>query len=184
MATKIYTKTGDKGQTALFGGKRLPKSHIRIEAYGTVDELNAFLGLLRDSVDNPTLQLKLKTLQDRLFDLGSVLACDPDKEMGLPGLQEADVRFLEEEIDHMNERLPPLKNFILPGGHPTVSNCHIARCVCRRAERNVVALGLSEKVDELNIRFLNRLSDYLFVLARYLAKELKVEEVAWAGRTT
>lgn len=184
MAFKIYTKTGDKGETALFGGRRLPKSHIRIEAYGTVDELNAYLGLLRDGIGDHTLRLKLKTLQDRLFDLGSVLACDPTKNMNLPGLQDGDIRFLEEEIDHMNDHLPELKNFILPGGHTTVSFCHIARCVCRRAERLVVALALEDKVEEINIRFLNRLSDYLFVLARKLSKDLKVEEVIWEKRSS
>lgn len=183
MAFRIYTKTGDKGETGLFGGKRLPKSHIRIEAYGTVDELNAYLGLLRDSIGDSTLSLKLKTLQDRLFDLGSILACDPEKEMNLPGLEEEDIRFLEEEIDKMNDKLPELKNFILPGGHTTVSFCHIARCVCRRAERIAVALHIEEKVDEINIRFLNRLSDYLFVLARKLAKDLDVEEVTWSKRS-
>lgn len=184
MAAKIYTKTGDKGETALFGGKRLPKSHIRIEAYGTVDELNAYLGLLRDANGDTTLRMKLKILQDRLFDLGAILACDPDKEMNLPGLQESDIRFLEEEIDHMNEHLPVLKSFILPGGHTTVSTCHIARCVCRRAERNVVALAQVEKVAEINYRFLNRLSDYLFVLARKLGKDLDVEEVTWQSRNS
>ena len=179
MAFKIYTKTGDKGETALFGGKRLPKSHIRIDAYGTVDELNAYLGLLRDNIGDHTLQLKLKTLQDRLFDLGSVLACDPEKDMNLPGLQEGDIRFLEEEIDHMTDRLPELKNFILPGGHTTVSFCHIARCVFRRAERIVVALVLEDMVAEINIRFLNRLSDYLFVLSRFYNKNNNIDENMW-----
>ena len=184
MATKIYTKTGDSGQTGLFGGKRLPKNHIRIEAYGTVDELNSYVGLLRDAIGDSTLKAKLKTLQDRLFDLGSVLACDPDKDFNLPGVKESDVAFLEEEMDHMTARLPELKNFILPGGHTTVSFCHIARCVCRRAERMVVALAFEEEVDEINIRFLNRLSDYLFVLARKLGKDLDVDEVVWQSRTS
>lgn len=184
MALKIYTKTGDSGQTGLFGGKRLPKHHIRIEAYGTVDELNSYLGLLRDVIGDSTLRMKLKTLQDRLFDLGSVLACDPDKDFKLPGIQEADVSFLESEIDNMTARLPELKNFILPGGHSTVSFCHIARCVCRRSERMVVALSMEEQVEEINIRFLNRLSDYLFVLARKLGKGLDVEEVTWQSRSS
>lgn len=183
MATKIYTKTGDSGQTGLFGGKRLPKNHIRIEAYGTVDELNSYMGLLRDAIGEETLRMKLKVLQDRLFDLGSVLACDPDKDFKLQGVNAADIRFLEEEIDQMTSHLPELKNFILPGGHTTVSFCHIARCVCRRAERMVVALAHEGNVDEINIRFLNRLSDYLFVLARKLGKDLNVKEVSWQSRT-
>ena len=184
MATKIYTKTGDSGQTGLFGGKRLSKNHIRIDAYGTVDELNSYIGLIRDTISNPTLRLKLKILQDRLFDLGSVLSCDPDKDFNLQGIIEEDITFLEEEIDSMTAKLPALKNFILPGGHTTVSFCHIARCVCRRAERKVVALAMEEEVDEISIRFLNRLSDFLFVLARKLGKDLEVQEVTWQSRTS
>lgn len=182
MATKIYTKTGDKGETSLFGGKRLPKSHIRIEAYGTVDELNSWVGLLRDVSDSAAVKSLLKEIQDRLFTLGSNLASDPDKEMITPDIFESDIAHLEKAIDAMNESLPPLKNFILPGGHTSVSFCHIARCVCRRAERQVVNLALHEPVEELIIRYLNRLSDYLFVLSRKLAKDLNAEEVVWMAR--
>ncbi|MFN7119954.1 MAG: cob(I)yrinic acid a,c-diamide adenosyltransferase [Saprospiraceae bacterium] len=182
MATKIYTKTGDQGETSLFGGKRLPKSHMRIEAYGTVDELNSWIGLLRDVADYEEIKDLLKNIQDRLFTLGSNLASDPDKDMITPDVFESDVELLEKAMDTMNEQLPPLKNFILPGGHTTVSFCHIARCVCRRAERQVVELALHEPVEERIIRYLNRLSDYLFVLARQLAKNLQAEEVIWQPR--
>ncbi len=182
MATKIYTKTGDKGETSLFGGKRLPKSHMRIEAYGTVDELNSWIGLMRDLIENEEFKHLLKSVQDRLFTLGSNLASDPDKDMITPDVFETDIEALEKAMDMMNENLPILKNFILPGGHTTVSFCHIARCVCRRAERQVVGLSLYEPVDDLIIRYLNRLSDYLFVLSRQLAKDLQVEEVIWKPR--
>lgn len=182
MATKIYTKTGDTGETALFGGKRLPKSHVRIEAYGTVDELNSWIGVLRDLTDTSETKDLLKAIQDRLFTLGSNLASDPDKDMLTPDLTENDIQQLERAIDVMNEILPPLKNFILPGGHTTISFCHVARCVCRRAERQVVALSLHEPVEGLIIQYLNRLSDYLFVLARKLAMDLNVEEVIWRPR--
>ena len=184
MATKIYTKTGDKGETALFGGKRLPKNHLRIEAYGTVDELNSWIGLLRDCIEQATVRHLLKEIQDRLFTLGSNLASDPDKEMITPDIFESDVERLEQEIDAMNEALPVLKNFILPGGHPIVSYCHINRCVCRRAERHVVALAQQEPVEEIIIRYLNRLSDYLFVLGRKIAQDLGAEEVIWKPRKT
>lgn len=182
MATKIYTKTGDQGETSLFGGKRLPKSHIRIEAYGTVDELNSWIGLLRDVANSDSVKHLLKDIQDRLFTLGANLASDPDKDMLTPDILESDIAQLEKAIDTMNEELPPLKNFILPGGHTTVSFCHIARCVCRRAERQVVELALHEPVDMEVIRYLNRLSDYLFVLARLLAKDLNVTEIIWSPR--
>ncbi|MDX1943657.1 MAG: cob(I)yrinic acid a,c-diamide adenosyltransferase [Saprospiraceae bacterium] len=182
MATKIYTKTGDKGETALFGGKRLPKNHLRIEAYGTVDELNSWIGLLRDCIEPAAVRHLLKEIQDRLFTLGSNLASDPDKEMITPDIFETDVERLEQEMDAMNEVLPVLKNFILPGGHITVSYCHISRCVCRRSERNVVALAQQEQVDEIIIRYLNRLSDYLFVLGRKIAQDLGAEEVIWKPR--
>lgn len=182
MATKIYTKTGDQGETSLFGGKRLPKNHIRIEAYGTVDELNSWIGLLRDQVMAEDTKILLKEVQDRLFTIGSNLASDPDKEMITPDIKESDIEYLEKAIDAMNEMLPPLKNFILPGGHPTVSSCHVVRCVCRRAERNVVALAQNEPVEEIVIQYLNRLSDYLFVLARKLMQELGTAEVIWVPR--
>lgn len=182
MSFKIYTKTGDKGDTGLFGGKRLPKNHIRIESYGTVDELNSYIGMLRDL--SPAKQQKaiLKEVQDRLFTIGSNLASDPDKNMITPDVKPTDIELLEGEIDQMNEQLPPLKNFILPGGHTTVSFCHIARTVCRRAERMVVALHHNEPVDEMIIQYLNRLSDYLFVLGRQLSMDLGAEEIPWAPR--
>lgn len=182
MAFKIYTKTGDKGQTSLFGGARLPKYHIRIEAYGTVDELNAYIGLVRDATDNEEVRMILKEVQDRLFTIGSNLASDPSKEMITPDIFPADIELLEQEIDRMTAVLPPLKSFILPGGHTTVSFCHLARCVCRRTERLVVALAENEKVELIIIQYLNRLSDYLFTLGRLLAKDLGVAEVEWKAR--
>lgn len=182
MAFKIYTKTGDKGETGLFGGKRLPKYHLRIEAYGTVDELNAHLGLVRDSIQNEEARTMLKEIQDRLFTIGANLASDPDKSMSTPDLLPADVEALEQQMDQMDASLPQLKNFILPGGHPTVSYCHLARTVCRRAERQVVALAVNEPVDAIVLTYLNRLSDYLFVLGRKVAQDLGVEEVAWQPR--
>lgn len=182
MAFKIYTKTGDKGETGLFGGKRLPKSHIRIDAYGTVDELNSYMGLVRDCVSNVTLKKLLKDIQDRLFTLGSNLASDPAKDMQVPDITIADIEVLEKEMDRMDETLEPLKAFVLPGGHPIVSYCHLARCVCRRAERLVVALHLVEPVEPILIQYLNRLSDYLFTLSRSLAKDLNAEEVKWEPR--
>ncbi len=182
MAFRIYTKAGDKGETSLFGGKRLPKSHIRIDAYGTVDELNSCIGLVRDHSANETTRDVLKEVQGRLFTIGANLASDPDKDMAVPDLREEDIGLLEKEMDRMDESLPELRNFILPGGHPAVSFCHIARCVCRRAERRVVALAQAEWADEMIIRYLNRLSDYLFVLARQIAREHGAEEISWAPR--
>lgn len=182
MPLKIYTKTGDTGDTSLFGGKRLPKSHIRIDAYGTVDELNAFIGLVRDVIGTEEIRSVLKQIQDRLFTIGASLASDPDKNLPTPDIVEADVELLEKEIDRMSANLPPLKNFILPGGHPHVSYCHVARCVCRRAERLVVALNLEAAIPPIIIHYLNRLSDYLFVLGRQIAKDLGAEEVIWNPR--
>lgn len=185
MALKIYTKTGDAGNTSLIGGTKLPKSHLRIESYGTVDELNAYIGLLNDHITDASINSLLKEVQDRLFTIGSSLACDPDKEplMKIPDLTEADVSLLEKSIDTMNETLPAMRNFILPGGHVAVSTAHIVRCVCRRAERNCVNMVQHEMfVDPLVIKYLNRLSDYLFVLARYIAHLLQVEEIAWKPR--
>lgn len=182
MAFKIYTKTGDKGETGLFGGKRLPKHHIRIESYGTVDELNSYIGMLRDVIEAEEMRVLLKSIQDRLFAIGANLASDPDKEMTTPDILESDIALLEKKMDRMDEQLPALKNFILPGGHSTVSFCHIARCVCRRAERMVVALKENEPVDQLVLQYLNRLSDFLFILGRYLAHDLGAEEVVWKGR--
>ncbi len=182
MAFKIYTKTGDKGDTSLFGGKRLPKSHIRIDSYGTVDELNSHIGLVRDVIESEEIRVVLKEIQDRLFTIGSNLASDPGKKMNTPDVLESDVELLEKEIDRMNENLPDLKNFILPGGHQSVSFCHIARCVCRRAERLVVALSMEDKVEPIIIHYLNRLSDYLFVLSRQIGHDLGVEEISWHPR--
>ncbi len=179
---KIYTKTGDAGTTGLFGGKRLPKNHLRIEAYGTVDELNSYVGLVRDVATNDDVRDLLKSVQDRLFTIGSNLASDPDKNVITPDLNPADIEALEQAIDQMNTELPDLRNFILPGGHTTVSFCHIARCVCRRAERLTVALHENEPIEALILKYLNRLSDYLFVLARKLGKDLGSEEIAWTSR--
>jgi cob(I)alamin adenosyltransferase len=178
---KIYTKKGDKGTTALFGGKRLPKSHLKIDAYGTVDELNAHIGLLRDTINNNDVFSLLLEIQDRLFTIGAHLATDAEKKdkLSLPNLHIEDIELLEKAIDNMNENIPPMRAFVLPGGHPTVSYCHIARCVCRRAERKVVALSLEENVDELILSYLNRLSDYLFVLSRKLSIDLKANEIEW-----
>jgi cob(I)alamin adenosyltransferase len=181
MAFKIYTKTGDEGETGLFGGKRLPKHHLRIESYGTVDELNSWLGLLRDQAPQGA-EIERDLLQDvqsLLFTLGSILASDPEKKMAVPELLPEHVEELERAIDRMDAALPALKNFILPGGHPLVSQCHIARCVCRRAERLVVALNEQEPLSPILVQYLNRLSDYLFTLARYFSVLLKAEEIPW-----
>lgn len=185
MALKIYTKTGDLGKTSLIGGTKVPKSHIRIETYGTVDELNSYIGLIGDHFNEPHTRSVLKEIQDRLFTIGSSLACDPEKEplMKIPDLKETDITVLEREIDKMNEVLPPMKFFILPGGHIAVSSTHVARCVCRRAERCCVNMQEQELfVDPLVIKYLNRLSDYLFVLARFMAFQLGIDEIAWKPR--
>lgn len=180
---KIYTKTGDKGTTALFGGKRVLKSDIRIEAYGTVDELNAYIGLIRfKDIDLRSIET-LGEIQERLFTLGSILASEPGKDnLKVPDLHEADVEFLEKEIDKMNETLPELKTFILPGGNDAIGFCHVARCVCRRAERNSVRLAETEVVSDIVIKYLNRLSDYLFVLSRKLTYDANLPETPWNPR--
>jgi cob(I)alamin adenosyltransferase len=211
MANKIYTKTGDKGATSLIGGTKVPKSHLRIESYGTIDELNSFIGLLRDQlglVHPPEVILShqdaadpkitapgpeklasirqyLLEIQDRLFTVGSSLACDPEKEpkLKIPDLKDDDITTLEKSIDQMDSVLPPMKSFVLPGGHVAVSTTHIARCVCRRAERSCVRMqeeGLF--VEPLVIRYLNRLSDYFFELARYMAHMLGAKELPWRPR--
>ena len=185
MALKIYTKTGDLGKTSLIGGTKVPKSHLRIESYGTVDELNSYIGLVSDMITDNESKIILKEIQDRLFTVGSSLACDPDKEplMKIPDLKEQDIELLEKEIDKMNEVLPVMKFFILPGGHPAVSSIHVARCVCRRAERLCVNMQEHDLfVDPLVIKYINRLSDYLFVLSRYIGHLLGVKEVAWKPR--
>lgn len=179
MAMKIYTKTGDQGETGLFGGKRLPKDHIRIEAYGNVDELNAHIGMVRDLISDTVQKSFLTEIQKTLFVLGSYLAKDPDKDMSLPALEEDQILMLESNIDAIDGSLDPLKHFILPGGHPVASHGQIARCVCRRAERSVVALSHNEEVPAYIIRYLNRLSDYLFILCRYITKEMGGEEIKW-----
>ncbi|SFA59380.1 cob(I)alamin adenosyltransferase [Pedobacter suwonensis] len=180
---KIYTKTGDKGQTSLIGGTRVPKYHLRIEVYGTVDELNSYIGLIMcQDIDNYDQQL-LKEIQDRLFTIGASLAADPDKsKMKIPDLHDADIALLEKEMDLMNENLPDLKHFVLPGGNTVISYCHIARCICRRAERLAVALAENSFVDEHVTIYLNRLSDYLFVLARKLTVYFNAEENIWIPR--
>jgi cob(I)alamin adenosyltransferase len=185
MALKIYTKTGDGGKTSLIGGTKVPKSHIRIESYGTIDELNSFIGWLNDQLTEEAIKNILRGIQDRLFTIGSSLACDPDKEplMRIPDLKETDLDNLEKEIDSMSAKLPTMKTFLLPGGHVIVSTAHIVRTVCRRAERCCVNMMENNLfVEPLIIKYLNRLSDYLFVLARYLAQELGVAEIPWKPR--
>jgi cob(I)alamin adenosyltransferase len=181
---KIYTRTGDKGQTSLIGGTRVPKFHPRIEAYGTIDELNSYIGLIRDSLEDEHYREILLEIQDRLFTAESLIALDPEAEVKikLPMLEDQDIALLEREIDRMNENLPELSSFILPGGHPIVSYCHIARTICRRAERNTIRLSQAQSVEEKVIRYLNRLSDYLFVLARQLGKDFGASEIPWKAR--
>lgn len=180
---KIYTKTGDKGLTSLFGGKRVSKHHLQIEAYGTVDELNSYIGLIRDQkIDTDTFNVLIE-IQDRLFTLGSMLATEPGNEkVKVPQLFEDDITLIENEIDKMNETLPEMRSFVLPGGHQTVSFCHVARCVCRRAERLTVHLAEVETVNELVVKYLNRLSDYLFVLSRKLTQDNNAIEIPWKAR--
>jgi cob(I)alamin adenosyltransferase len=182
---KIYTKTGDKGQTSLVSGKRVAKYHLRIESYGTVDELNSYIGLVRDQDVNEKRKEDLKEIQDRLFTIGSLLASEPESQKKkVPDLYETDIEFLEKKIDEMDAELPPMRYFILPGGHTSISVGHIARTVCRRAERLVFKLSQEEEIveGELITRYLNRLSDYLFILCRKMHQELGVEEIAWKPR--
>jgi cob(I)alamin adenosyltransferase len=182
---KIYTKAGDQGKTSLIGGTRVPKSHIRIESYGTVDELNSFIGLLNDLVVDEKINADLKEIQDRLFTVGSSLACDPEKESALriPDLKEEDILRLETAMDAMNEVLAPMKSFIIPGGHQAISTAHIARCVCRRAERWCVNMQEEDLfVETLVVKYLNRLSDYLFTLARYIGHLNGVADLPWKPR--
>jgi cob(I)alamin adenosyltransferase len=177
---KIYTKGGDKGETSLLGGTRVAKSHERVEAYGNLDELNSFIGLIRDHEIDPHYREVLIRIQENLFVAEALIARDPEKETrDLPSLHEDDILVLEKEIDAMNEQLPPLSNFILPGGHVIVSYCHVARTVCRRAERSLIRLSLISPVDHIIIRLLNRLSDYLFVLARKTARDTGAIETPW-----
>ena len=184
---KVYTKTGDTGTTALFGGTRVPKHHIRIESYGTVDELNSHIGLIRDQDIDQHYQSILINIQDKLFTVGAILATDPEKailksgkeRLNIPKISGTDIVLLEKEMDEMESHLTPMTHFVLPGGHQTVSFCHIARCVCRRAERLASALNDIETFQPETLTYLNRLSDYLFVLARKLSKDLQAEEVKW-----
>lgn len=178
---KIYTKTGDKGQTSLIGGTRVPKYHQRIEAYGTLDELNSFIGYLRDQLVDEHTRIILLQIQELLFVAESVLATDHQTEINrnLPMISEEHVIILENEIDNMNAVLEPINNFLLPGGHPLVSLCHVCRTVCRRAERIIIHLSTQMPVDEVVIRYINRLSDYLFVLARKIASDHKVKDLPW-----
>ncbi|MCS6967950.1 MAG: cob(I)yrinic acid a,c-diamide adenosyltransferase [Cytophagales bacterium] len=181
---KIYTKTGDKGYTSLIGGTRISKADLRIEAYGTIDELNSHIGLVRDLNTEESSRSLLKQIQDRLFTIGAHLAAEPEQQKKvLPDLKEEDIQALEQAIDQMEAALPPLRHFVLPGGHPSVSFCHIARTVCRRAERNVIAFAEKIEIHPLIIPYLNRLSDYLFVLARKMAQEVGAEEIKWLPRT-
>ncbi len=184
MSVKIYTKTGDKGTTSLIGGTKVSKADLRIDAYGTVDELNSYIGLCKDVINEDGTGKVLQEVQDRLFTIGSALACDPEKniKMSIPDLHEEDCRYLELEIDRMQAQLPVMKSFILPGGHIAVSQLHIARCVCRRAERCCIRLAEAHAVEPLIIKYLNRLSDYLFVLARYVGEKLGAQEIAWRAR--
>lgn len=180
---KIYTKTGDEGTTSLFGGKRVSKSDLRIDSYGTIDELNSYVGLLRDQEVNHKRKDVLVEIQDRLFTIGSMLATEPgNTKVKIPVLQEGDITFLEKQIDEMDLLLPPMKFFVLPGGHVSISFGHVARTVCRRAERLVIAFNQQEKVESLIIKYLNRLSDYLFVLCRMMTQELQIVETAWKPR--
>ncbi|PST83332.1 ATP:cob(I)alamin adenosyltransferase [Pedobacter yulinensis] len=180
---KIYTKTGDKGETSLIGGTRVSKAHVRIESYGTVDELNSYIGLIASHETGVHTGQLLKEIQDRLFTIGSSLAADPEKSrMKIPDLTADDVLLLENEMDQMNAALPELRHFILPGGGTAAAFCHIARCVCRRAERLVIALSAESFVDQQVIIYLNRLSDYLFVLARKLCSDAGKEENKWIPR--
>ncbi|MBB3123557.1 cob(I)alamin adenosyltransferase [Mesoflavibacter sabulilitoris] len=189
---KIYTKTGDKGTTALFGGTRVPKHHIRIDSYGTVDELNSYIGLIRDQDIDQKYKDTLINIQDKLFTVGAILATDPEKatlkngkeRLNIPKINEADINVLEQEMDSMDAQLPQMTHFVLPGGHQTVSFCHIARTVCRRAERLASALNDLEPFQPETLTYLNRLSDYLFVLARKLSQDLQADEVKWIPKKT
>jgi cob(I)alamin adenosyltransferase len=187
---KIYTKTGDKGETSLFGGQRVKKYNLRIEAYGTIDELNSYIGLIRDQkIDQKSYDSLIK-IQNQLFTIGAMLATPINKEklksgkdrLKIPKISENEIKFLEDEMDSMNASLKEMTHFILPGGHQTVSFCHIARCICRRAERITVELSENEVINENILIYLNRLSDYLFVLARKLTYDNKAVEIAWISK--
>jgi len=177
---KVYTRTGDKGTTALIGGKRVKKYSDRIEAYGTADELTAYIGLIRDSVTNENIKDQLAVIQNNLMVVGGELAADDGFDLSkIPNVKDHFIVWLEQRIDEFEEELPPLKAFVLPGGHIAVSHCHVARTICRRAERKVIFLGEDHKISSLVIQYLNRLSDYLFVLSRKLSKDFNVNEILW-----
>jgi cob(I)alamin adenosyltransferase len=186
---KIYTKTGDQGKTSLYGGTRVKKSNLRINAYGTVDELNSYIGLVKDQLEDKEVIKDLLRIQNKLFALGAMLATPLDKEklkdgsdrLKIEKIEATEIQYLESKMDVMNESLDPMTHFILPGGHTIVSFCHISRCICRRAERIAVELADSEEINPYIIIYLNRLSDYLFVLARKLTKDYKVKEIPWKG---
>jgi cob(I)alamin adenosyltransferase len=182
---KIYTKTGDTGTTSLVGGTRVSKANLRIDAYGTVDELNAWMGVLGDMPVNQHRKALLKEIQDRLFTIGANLASErPSQRKPIPDLYEEDIALLENAMDEMDAQLPELRFFVLPGGHPDVSFAHVARTVCRRAERLAVQLAEQEEIEQLLIRYLNRLSDFLFVLSRAIAHQHQVEEIKWQPRVS
>lgn len=178
---KVYTKTGDNGTTSLFGGTRVPKHHIRIESYGTIDELNAYLGLIRDSLNNTNHINFIIQIQNDLFTLGAQLATEKVKEQKLTieTIDKKSIERIEKEIDQLQHNLPKMTHFILPGGHTSVSICHVARCICRRAERLITALNETEPIDQNNLQYINRLSDYLFVLSRKIGQEFNIEETKW-----
>jgi cob(I)alamin adenosyltransferase len=177
---KVYTKKGDKGKTQLLGGSIVDKDHVKLECYGTIDELNSFIGNIYDQDLKEFHKEILLNIQNQLFNLGSVISFDGKKDkIKLPNITAKNIEMLEKAIDKMEESLPMLKNFILPSGHPTTSKCHIARTVCRRAERNLVTLSKTSEIDNLHLQYLNRLSDYLFVLSRAVLKENNAEEIEW-----
>jgi cob(I)alamin adenosyltransferase len=177
---KIYTKTGDKGETSLVGGKRISKSELRIETFGTVDELNSWIGVLADYTINEPYKPFLLQIQSNLFTMGAILATEPGKKMEkIPVIHPSDVEQLEIIIDEISDKLTPLSNFILPSGHKEVSFAHVARTVSRRAERLIVRLHEEEPVDAILLQYMNRLSDFLFVFCREMSRKLGVAEVAW-----
>jgi cob(I)alamin adenosyltransferase len=181
--SQVYTKTGDKGHTSLIGGTRVEKHHFRLEAYGTVDELNAHIGVIRSyEIDQSSIEALVR-IQNQLFTIGSYLATDESVSDLRKRLKTDDqeIEFMESEMDRLENALPPLRNFVLPGGHPALAHCHVARTVCRRAERRVNAMAAEVIVDEWVIRYLNRLSDYLFVLSRHLSNYFKVDEIPWVS---
>lgn len=178
--SKIYTKTGDKGKTSLIGGTRVPKYHLRLECYGTVDELNSHLGLIRDMLsDNEYLSSMFHCIQHRLFSVCAELADETHNNKKISVINETDIKFLEDKMDEFSEELNPLQNFILPGGHIIASHCHIARTVCRRAERNIIRLSDEAEVSENLIKFINRLSDFMFLIARKILKDFNKDEILW-----